>query len=87
MVPFPFHPVQVFDETKHVVDQVAKRYLERAADDVHHLLPVDVPADGNCLYHSICVLMNNSSVTTDELRGRRICFSSMLLNNLFRTNF
>ena len=83
MVSFQFHPVQVFDETQHVVDLVAKRYLEKAADDVHHLLPVDVPGDGNCLYHSILLLMNNSSVTINELRGTRIYFSSMLLYNLF----
>jgi len=86
-VPFEFHPVQVFDETKHVVALVAKRYLEKAADDVHHLLPVDVLGNGNCLYNSILLLMNNSSVTTDELRGTRIYFYSMLLYNLFQTNF
>jgi hypothetical protein len=78
-VPFEFHPVQVFDATKHVVDLAAKRYLEKAADDVRHLLPVGVPADGNCLYHSILLLMNNPSVTTDELRGTEIYFSSILL--------
>ena len=87
IVPFQFHPVQFFDATKHVVDLVAKRYLEKATDDVHHLLPVGVVANGNCLYHSILLLMNNSSVTTDELRGTRIYFSSMLLYNLFQTDF
>ena len=88
MVPFQFHPVQVFDKTKHVVDLAAKRYLEKAEEnDFHHFLPVNVPADGNCLYHSIILLINNSSVTTDELRGMGIYLSSMLLCNLFPINF
>ena len=69
MIPFQFHPTEVFDETKHVVDVVAKEYLERATGDIHHLVPVDVIADGNCLYHCIVLLMNNPSVTTSELRG------------------
>ncbi|CAF3859271.1 unnamed protein product [Adineta steineri] len=69
---FQFHPIQVFNKRKHVVDLIAKSYLDKAADDVHHLLPVDVPGDGNCLYYSILVLMNNSSITTDELRVRTI---------------
>ena len=80
-VPFQFHPVQFFDATKYVVDLVAKRYLEKATDDVHHLLLVEVIANGDCLYHSILLLTNNSSVTTDELPGTRIYFSSMLLYN------
>jgi hypothetical protein len=83
MVSFQFHPAQVFDEIEHVVDVVAKRYLEKASDDVHHLQPVDVLGDGNCLYHSITFLMNNRLVTTDELRGIKICFFFMLLYNLF----
>ncbi|CAF1039182.1 unnamed protein product [Adineta steineri] len=69
---FQFHPIQVFNKRKHVVDLIAKSYLDKAADDVQHLLPVDVPGDGNCLYYSILVLMNNSSITTDELRVRTI---------------
>ena len=73
MIPFEFHPIHVFDETKHMVDVVAKEYLGKATGDIHHLIPVDVPGDGNCLYHSIVVLMNNSLVTASELRGI-ICF-------------
>jgi len=69
MIPFQFYPTHVFDETKHVVDVVAKEYLEKATGDIHHLIPVDVLADGNCLYHSIVVLMNNSLVAASELRG------------------
>ena len=69
MPPLQFYPNQVFDERKHVIDVVAKEYLEKATADVHHLVPVEVVADGNCLYHSIVLLMNNSMVTTSELRG------------------
>ncbi|CAF4749070.1 unnamed protein product [Rotaria sp. Silwood1] len=69
MMPLQFHPIQVFDETKHIVDMVAKEYLQKATDDTHHLVPVNVLGDGNCLYHSIVVLMNNPLVTASELRG------------------
>jgi hypothetical protein len=56
------------------VDVAAKQYLEKATGNINHLVPVDVIADGNCLYHSIILLMNNSSVTTNELRGIQIYF-------------
>ncbi|CAF2941478.1 unnamed protein product, partial [Rotaria sp. Silwood2] len=72
MAPIQFHPNQVFDETKHIVDPIAKKYLEKATNDVLHLIPVKVADDGNCLYHSILLLMNNPTVTTDELRVRTI---------------
>ncbi|CAF4042047.1 unnamed protein product [Rotaria sordida] len=72
MIPFQFHPIQVFDEAKHIVDVVANEYLKKATGDIHHLVPVDVLADGNCLYHSIVVLMNNPLVTASELRVRTI---------------
>ncbi|CAF1161335.1 unnamed protein product [Rotaria sordida] len=72
MIPFQFHPIQVFDETKHIVDVVANEYLKKATGDIHHIIPVDVLADGNCLYHSIVVLMNNRLVTASELRVRTI---------------
>ena len=69
MTPIPFHPIQVFDETKHEVDIVAKEYLRKATDDTHHLVPVDVLGDGNCLYYSIVVLMNNPLLTASKLRS------------------
>ena len=69
VIPFQFHPIHVFDETKHIVDVIAKEYLEKVTGDMHNLIPVDVLADGNCLYHSIVVLMNNALVTASELRG------------------
>jgi hypothetical protein len=73
----------VFDETKHVVDVIAKEYLEKATGDVHHLIPVEVIGDGNCLYHSVVLLMNNPTVTASELRGMEIYLSFMLPCNLF----
>jgi hypothetical protein len=74
MTPISFHPIQVFDETKHEVDVVAKEYLRKATDDVRHLIPVNVDNDGNCLYHSMVLLMNNPSITASELRGMYISF-------------
>jgi hypothetical protein len=74
MTPISFHPIQVFDETKHEVDVVAKEYIRTATDDVCHLIPVDVGKDGNCLYHSMVLLMNNPSITASELRGMHISF-------------
>jgi hypothetical protein len=59
----------MFDETKHVVDMAAKEYLQKATGDVQDLVPVEVNPDGNCLYGSILLLMNNRMVTTSELRG------------------
>ena len=69
MTPIQFHPNQVFDDTKHVADMIASKYLEKATADVHHLIPVAVIADGNCLYHSILLLMNSLAMTANELRG------------------
>ncbi len=70
MAPIEFHPNQIFDEKKHIVDIVAMEYVEKADNAVHHLVPAKVPADGNCLYHSIVLLMDNPAVTTYELRGK-----------------
>ncbi len=61
--------ITALDEKKHMVDVVAKQYLQQAASDVRHLVPVKTTADGNCLYDSIRLLMNNPAVTTSELRG------------------
>ncbi|CAF4274931.1 unnamed protein product [Rotaria sordida] len=72
MAPIQFHPNQVFDETKHIVDATAKKYLEKTTSDVHHFIPVEGAAERNCLYHSTLLLMNNPTVTTDELRVRTI---------------
>jgi hypothetical protein len=69
MASYEFRPDQIFDERKHIVDAVAKQYLQQATSDVHHLIPVKVKANGNCLNHSILLLMNDPAVTASELRG------------------
>ncbi|CAF1530866.1 unnamed protein product [Adineta ricciae] len=43
-----------------------------ASVDVRHLVPADIPGDGNCLYHSVLLLMNNSVMTSSELRVHTI---------------
>ncbi|CAF4111003.1 unnamed protein product, partial [Adineta steineri] len=68
MVSYEFRPNQVFDPKKHILGVIAMQYLEQATGDVHHLVPADVIADGNYLYHSIVLLMNNPVVTWGELR-------------------
>jgi hypothetical protein len=72
MTPISLHPILVFDETKHEMDVIAKEYLQKATDDVRHLIPINVGNDGNCLYHSMVVLINDPSITASELRGIRI---------------
>ena len=79
-----FHPKQTFDETKHQLDAAASEYLGKAANDVRHLVPVAVAADGNCLYHSIVLLMDNTVVTASELRGMTARFLSMEFSSLSR---
>ncbi|UJR24370.1 hypothetical protein I4U23_005747 [Adineta vaga] len=64
-----FHPYLTFDHRIHVVDFVTRQYLEKTLVDARHLVPVDVDADGNCLYYSVLVLMNNSMLTAAEITG------------------
>ncbi|CAF1566853.1 unnamed protein product, partial [Adineta steineri] len=84
MTPLEYRAYTVFDERIHEMDIVAKQYLESASADVHHLIPVDVPTDGNCLYHSVLISMNNSTVTTSELRVRTIV--ELITNETFYSN-
>ncbi|CAF1123464.1 unnamed protein product [Rotaria sp. Silwood1] len=84
MVPYEFRPNQIFDERKHIVDIAAKQYLRQATSDVHHLVPVQVTANGNCLYNSILLLMNNPAVTTSELRVRTII--ELVTNETYYSN-
>ena len=68
-------------------------YVGKAANDVRHLVPADVAADGNCLYNSIVLLMDSTVVTASELRGMEIvfllmdfsCFSKLFSSNGHRT--
>ena len=80
---------QIFDEKKHRSDTVAMEYVGKAANDVRHFVPVDVAVDGNCLYHSIVLLMDSTVVTASELRGMESRFLSMefsSLSELFSSN-
>ena len=79
-----FNPKQTFDETKHQLDTAALEYLGKAANDVRHLVPAEVAPDGNCLYHSIVLLMDTTVVTASELRGMTIRFLSMEVLSLSR---
>lgn len=58
-----------FDGTKHTTDIVAEQYLKQASTHVQHLVPVEVVADGNCLFNSIVSLIPDSNVSAVELRG------------------
>lgn len=87
MTPISFHPIQVFDETIHQIDIVAKEYLRKATDDMHHLIPVNVDADGNCLYHSMVLLINNPSINASELRGMRVFFATSPLKIIVQITF
>ncbi|CAF4217031.1 unnamed protein product, partial [Adineta steineri] len=84
MSPLEFRPYGVFDDRIHVVDLIAKEYLEKASADVQHLIPVDVDADGNGLYHSVILLMNDSTLTASELRVRTII--KLVINEAFYSN-
>ncbi|CAF1185962.1 unnamed protein product [Adineta steineri] len=79
-----FRPYGVFDDRIHVVDSIAKEYLEKASADVQHLIPVDVDGDGNCLYHSVILWMNDSTLTASELRVRTII--ELVINEAFYSN-
>ena len=79
-----FNPKQTFDETEHQLDAAALEYLGKTANGVRHLVPADVPADGNCVYHSIVLLMDTTVVTASELRGMTIRFLSMEFLSLSR---
>nr|AEN94422.1 hypothetical protein [Adineta vaga] len=57
MTTLEFNIYDSFDERIHMPDNVAKQYLEKASVDVRHLIPADVAADGNCLYHSECIAL------------------------------
>lgn len=64
-----FAPNQIFDGTRHRLDLVAKTYLEKVDNCPTDLSPVAVKGDGNCLYNSIVLLMNDTAIGVAELRG------------------
>lgn len=58
-----------FDENKHTIDHVARKYLEQASKSVQHLIPIKTSTDGNCLFHSIVSLISSPIVSAVEMRG------------------
>ena len=87
MTPISFHPIRIFDETKHEVDVVAMEYVQKATDDVRHLIPVNVSSDGNCLYQSMVLLIDNPLITVIELRGMSILFCNNIVKLFFSSNY
>jgi hypothetical protein len=69
LAPVQFDPITYFDPAAHKIDFSAKMYLLKADSDVRDMIPVDVLADGNCLYNSIECLAGTTSMTPSELRG------------------
>ena len=69
VVPFRFVPEQLFDGARHRLDLIAQSYLKKVINCPSDVLPAVVPPDGNCLYHSINLLMNDSTIGVAELRG------------------
>ncbi len=69
LTPVEFNPITLFDPTVHKIDQHAKVYLENGCVDIQGMVPIDVIADGNCLYHSIICLNGTTNLTVNELRG------------------
>lgn len=69
-----FSPIQVFDGIRHRLDLVAHTYLKKVDNCPSDLSPVAVAEDGNCLYHSMVLLMNDPTIGVAELRGSSIAY-------------
>lgn len=54
---------------KHIIDRVAQSYMNKLNLEGRMRIPVHVLPDGNCLYNSIIVFFNESTVGVHELRG------------------
>lgn len=67
--PLRFTLEQAFDGARHRLDFTAQSYLKKVNDCPSDVLPAAVPADGNCLYHSVLLLMNDPTIGVAELRG------------------
>ncbi len=69
LTPLQFTPITYFNPTVHKIDQHAKVYLANGSVDIQGMVPIEVPADGNCLYHSIICLNGRTNLIVGELRG------------------
>ncbi|CAF2088218.1 unnamed protein product, partial [Rotaria magnacalcarata] len=84
LTPIQFTPITHFDLKVHRVDQEAKLYLQQASLDVQNMIPIEVAADGNCLYNSIICLSGNIALTSSELRVRNLI--ELVKNEIFYNN-
>ena len=73
-------PEQSFDGARHRLDLAAQSYLKKVNGCPSDVSPAAVTADGNCLYHSIVLLMNDPTIGVAELRG--LLFSQSASDNL-----
>ena len=69
-----FAPNQVFDGARHRLDLVAHSYLKKVDNCPSDLSPVAVTADGNCLYNSMVLLINDPTIGVAELRGLSLAY-------------
>ncbi|CAF2182230.1 unnamed protein product, partial [Rotaria magnacalcarata] len=84
LTPIQFTPVAHFDSKVHKVDQEAKLYLQQTSLDVQNMIPIEVAADGNCLYNSIMCLSGSTALTPSELRVRTLI--ELVKNEIFYQN-
>ncbi|CAF1501115.1 unnamed protein product, partial [Rotaria magnacalcarata] len=78
LTPIQFTPVAHFDSEIHKVDQEAKLYLQQASLDVQNMIPIEVAADGNCLYNSIMCL--SGMRTLNELVKNEIFYNNRFMH-------
>lgn len=69
IAPLRFVLEQSYDGARHRLDRTAQSYLSKVSECPREVLPAVVPEDGNCLYHSILLLINDSTIGVAELRG------------------
>ncbi|CAF4422189.1 unnamed protein product [Rotaria socialis] len=84
LTPINFTNITHFDPRVHKIDQKAKLYLRKAPLNVQNMVPIEVMADGNCLYNSIICLSGNAFLTHSELRVRTIL--ELIKNEVFYNN-
>ncbi|CAF4952261.1 unnamed protein product, partial [Rotaria magnacalcarata] len=84
LTPIQFTSISHFDPKVHKVEQEAKLYLQQTSLDVQNMIPIEVAADGNCLYNSIIRLSGNTASTPSELRVRTLI--ELVKNEMFYHN-
>ncbi|CAF1507417.1 unnamed protein product, partial [Adineta ricciae] len=84
LTPIQFTPITYFDPTVHRIDEQARIYLEKGCLGIQNKVPIEVFADGNCLYHSIICLNGGRDLTVSELRVRTLL--ELVKNDTFYHN-